>query len=105
MKGNESSWFPVTMFKNEIHKDSGFADGKGVLFGPAKQKEMTSYLYPKEKILKDETVLWNPELHITISLKGYEKAHQENDVEKLGKITKAGIPLGMTFGGCIKLKK
>lgn len=103
MKHNESSWFPVKMFYPK-GGDPAMALDKNTLFGPAKQNEMTSYLYEKERIKKDETVLWNPDLHITISLKGYEKAHQDNDTERLAKITKAGFPLGCTFGGCISLK-
>ena len=35
----------------------------------------------------------------------YEKAHQDQDAEALGKISKLGIPLGLTFGGAISLKK
>ena len=104
MKMNNSSWFPVAMFfKNGC--DPAFALDKNTLFGPALQNEKTSYLYENEKIKKDETVLWNPDKHITISLKSYEKVHQDQDVERLGKITKAGFPLGCTFGGCISLKK
>ena len=45
----------------------------------------------------------NPDKHITVSLASYERAHQENDAEALGKITRAGIPLGCTFGGAISL--
>lgn len=101
---NESSWFPVKMFyKNGASAD--MALDKNTLFGPALQNETTSYLYKNEKIRKDETVLWNPDKHITISLKGYERAHQDGDIELLGKITEAGFPLGCTFGGCITLKK
>lgn len=76
-----------------------------ILVGPATVKQFSNYLYPNEQISKDEIILWNPELHKTVSLKSYEKAHQEEDVEALGKISKIGIPLGCTFGGAISLKK
>ena len=102
-KSNKSSWFPMKLFYPK-GAPSGMALDKNTLFGPALQNETTSYLYKNEKIMKDETVLWNPGLHITISLKGYEKAHKDNDVELLGKITKAGFPLGCTFGGVLSWK-
>lgn len=102
---NESSWFPVSMFKKEFQNNGWSACDPNVLFGPAKQNERTSYLYKNEFIPKDSTVIWNPDLHITVSLKSYEKAHQEQDAEALGKITKAGIPILCTFGGCVKLHK
>lgn len=101
-RSNTSSWFPMEMFiKDPAEKKAC----KGVMFGPAKQAEHLNYPYPNEFVKKDETVLWNPELHKTVSLKSYEKAHQEQDVEALGKISKIGIPLDCTFGGSISLKK
>lgn len=75
-----------------------------ILFGPALQAESLNYPYEKEKVKKDETVIWSPANHKTVSLKSYEKAHQTQDIEALGKISKLGIPLGCTFGNAIKLK-
>lgn len=101
-KHNESSWFPIAMFlKTKADK----LEFKDVLFGPAKQVEHVSYPYPKEVIRRDETVVWNPKLHKTVSLKSYERAHQMQDIDALGKISKAGIPLGCDFGGTLELKK
>ena len=99
---NESSWFPVAMF---LKSKEDKLEYKDVLFGPAKQVEHVNYPYPKETIKLDETVVWNPKQHKTVSLKSYEKAHQEQDLDALGKISKAGIPLGCDFGGTISLKK
>lgn len=95
MKFNESGWYQMRMFDKTASKD--------VLFGPAKQIEHTSYIYPKETIQKDETVIWSPVDHKTVSLKSYEKAHKTCDQEALAKISRAGIPLGCTFGGLLNL--
>lgn len=101
-RNNTSSWFPMEMFiKDPIEKKAC----KGILFGPAKQVEHLFYLYPNEVVKKDETVIWSPKEHKTVSLKSYEKAHQDQDAEVLGKIAKLGIPLGCTFGGTISFKK
>lgn len=99
---NQSSWFPVAMF---LKDPAAKAAAEGVLFGPAKQREVNNYIYPKEVIKKDETVIWNPNEHKTVSLKAYEAALKSEDVELIGKISKLGIPLGCTFGGCIDWKK
>lgn len=95
-RNNTSSWFPMKLYDKTAQD--------GVLFGPAKQPEKTSYLYPNEKIKKDETVIWVPAEHKTVSLKSYERAHLENDIEKLGLISKIGIALGCTFGSLIRVK-
>lgn len=101
-RNNTSSWFPLAMLvKTQKEKESC----KDILFGPAKQVEHLFYLYPNEIVKKDETVLWSPKERKTISLKSYEKAHQDQDIVALGKISKLGIPLGLTFGGTISLKK
>ena len=114
-RSNTSSWFPLAKF---VSDQSAKRECKGILFGPAKQAERLFYLYPNENVKKYETVIWSPREHKTISLKSYEKAHQDQDApvrcragrggkdaEALGKITKLGIPLGLTFGGAISLKK
>ena len=102
-KRNNSSWFPIAMFSRDWEKSGVSACDKNILFGPCLQDERTSYLHENEFIKKDSTVIWNPDKHITVSLASYERAHQENDAEALGKITRAGIPLGCTFGGAISL--
>ena len=101
-RNNTSSWFPLARF---VSDQSAKRECKGILFGPAKQAERLFYLYPNENVKKYETVIWSPREHKTISLKSYEKAHQDQDAEALGKISKLGIPLGLTFGGVISLKK
>ena len=94
---NTSSWFQLRMFDKTADK--------GILFGPAKQVEHLNYPYEKETVKKDETVIWVPSEHKSISLKSYERAHQNSDHDALCKISKLGIPLGLTFGGAISLKK
>lgn len=97
MKFNESGWYQMKMFDKTASKD--------ILFGPAKQVEHTSYLYPHEVIRKDETVIWSTRDHKTVSLKSYERAHKTSDIDALGKISKVGIPLGCTFGGLLNFRK
>lgn len=101
-RNNTSSWFPVAMFVKS-KKEKSSCDS--ILFGPAKQVEHVNYPYPNETIVKDETVIWCPRERKTVSLKSYEKAHQDQDIEALGKISCLGIPLGNTFGGTISLNK
>lgn len=96
-RSNQSSWFPMSVYDKSA--------AEGIMFGPCLQNEYVNYPYPKEKIKKDEVVIWATRDHKTVSLKSYEKAHQEQDIEALGKIGKLGIPLGCNFGGSISLKK
>lgn len=93
---NQSSWFPMTMFDKSADK--------GVLFGPCLQAELLNYPYEKERVKKNETVIWVPAEHKSVSLKSYERAHLEHDHDALCKISKLGIPLGCTFGGTLKFK-
>ena len=90
---NISSWFPMSVYTKK--------PTPGIMFGPAKTIEYNSYIYPNEKIKKNETVIWVPNLHKTVSLKTYEKAHQTKDQNALNKIQSLGIPLNCTFGGII----
>ena len=98
-RSNTSSWFPIAMFLKTPEEKTA---SKNILFGPAKQTEYLSYPYPDETVVKDETVIWMPKLHKTISLKSYERAHLEHDNKTLGEFTKMGLPLGCTFGGTLK---
>ena len=93
---NKNSWFSIKMYVKD-------ADD-GIFFGPALQREHTSYVYPNETIPMNATVIWVPAEHKTVSLASYEKAHQTGDQDALCKISKLGIPLGCTFGGCISIK-
>ena len=96
-RNNQSSWFPMKVYVKSAPN--------GVMFGPCLQNEKTNYPYPNEKIKKDSIVIWVPAEHKTVSLASYERAHQEQDIEALGKISRLGIPLDCTFGGAISLKK
>lgn len=97
MRFNSSSWFQMRRYDKNANES--------ILFGPALQRERTSYVYPDEVIKKDEIVIWSTDEHKTVSLKSYERAHQTSDKEALEKITAVGIPLNCTFGGVLDLKK
>ena len=95
MKLNGNSWASLRMFSKDASPDC--------FFGPTVTKEKTSYLYPDEKVAQYETVVWNPKMHVIVTLKSYERAHREKDEAALGKIKAMGCPLNLTFGGCVRL--
>lgn len=92
---NKNSWFSMRVYDKNAPT--------GVFFGPALQNEKINIPYEGEKVKKNETVIWVPDEHKTVSLKSYEKAHATQDQEALSKISALGIPLGCTFGGTLDL--
>lgn len=92
---SKNSWFPMRIYDKNAPRN--------IFFGPAMQNEKLSFVYPNDFVKKNEVVIWAPDMHKSVSLKSYEKAHQAQDQAALSKISQLGIPLGCSFGGTIKL--